>query len=161
MFALGLNVQVHSLNVKQFYLRLIFNLFDHVRCYHSRSVRNWERCQWRGNSHFPKLQHYRSFNIGFFNVILKIIVGRGSRTTLQSIFSTAPAYPVGWGYRIHWLLLWRVVKRPMSALDMTLNNLMVRFQGCWSFGNAGYLFIVIASRSTLTGRESTLKGSYL
>ena len=32
--------------------------------------------------------------------------------------------PVGWGRRIH-------------RLDMTLNNLMVRFQQCWSFGECG------------------------
>ena len=37
--------------------------------------------------------------------------------------------PVGWGCRIQWLHLWI----PTSVLDMTLNNLMVRFQQCWSF----------------------------
>ena len=37
--------------------------------------------------------------------------------------------PVGWGYRIHQLLLSRGVRPPpTSALDMTLNNLMVSFQ---------------------------------
>ena len=36
--------------------------------------------------------------------------------------------PVGWVCRIHWLLLCRGVRHPpMSFLDMTLNNLMVRF----------------------------------
>ena len=29
---------------------------------------------------------------------------------------------------------WGVKPLPMSALDMTLNNLMVWFQWCWSFG---------------------------
>ena len=29
---------------------------------------------------------------------------------------------------------------PMSALDMTLNNLMVRLQLCWSFGEYGVYF---------------------
>ena len=33
---------------------------------------------------------------------------------------------------------------PMSVLDMTENNLMVRFQKCWRLENAGYLFIAIA-----------------
>ena len=28
---------------------------------------------------------------------------------------------------------------PTSVLDMTLNNLMVRFQQCWSFGECGVL----------------------
>ena len=43
--------------------------------------------------------------------------------------------PVSWGCRIHWLHLCRGVRTPLtSVLDMTLNNLMVRFQQCWSFG---------------------------
>ena len=47
--------------------------------------------------------------------------------------------PVGWGCRIHRLLLCRKVRPPptTSVLDMTLNNLMVRFQQCWSFGECG------------------------
>ena len=38
--------------------------------------------------------------------------------------------PVGWGCRIHRLLLSRGVRppNPTSFLDMTLNNLMVTFQ---------------------------------
>ena len=43
-----------------------------------------------------------------------------------------------WGCRIHRLLLCRGVRHPpTSVLDMTLNNLMVRFQQCWSFGECG------------------------
>ena len=39
--------------------------------------------------------------------------------------------PVGWGCRIHRLLLCRGVRPPQtSVLDMTLNNPMVRFQQC-------------------------------
>ena len=38
---------------------------------------------------------------------------------------------------------------PMSALNMTLNYLMVRFQQCWSFGECGVPLIAIAPRSTL------------
>ena len=46
--------------------------------------------------------------------------------------------PVGWGSRIHRLLLCRGVRTPpTSVLDMTLNNLMVRFQQCWSLGECG------------------------
>ena len=43
--------------------------------------------------------------------------------------------PVGWGCRIHRLLLCRRVRPPptlMSVLDMILNNFT--FQWCWSFG---------------------------
>ncbi len=49
---------------------------------------------------------------------------------------------VGWGCKIHRLLHWRRV-RPhptTSVLDMTLNNMMVRFQQCWSFGECGVFF---------------------
>ena len=46
--------------------------------------------------------------------------------------------PVGWGCRIHRLHICRGVRpSPMSVLDMTLNNLMVRFLWCWSFGGCG------------------------
>ena len=46
--------------------------------------------------------------------------------------------PVGWSCRLHRLHLYRVVSpHPMGILDMTLNNLMVRFQQCWSFGECG------------------------
>ena len=43
--------------------------------------------------------------------------------------------PSRWGCRIHRLLLCRGVRPPpTSDLHMTLNNLMVSFQQCWSFG---------------------------
>ena len=46
--------------------------------------------------------------------------------------------PVSWGCRIHWLHLCRGVRpRPNECPDMTLNNLMVRFQQRWSFGECG------------------------
>ena len=46
--------------------------------------------------------------------------------------------PVGWGCRIHWLHLYRGIRPPpTSVLIMTLNNLMVSFQWCWSFGECG------------------------
>ena len=39
------------------------------------------------------------------------------------------AWPVGWGCRIHRLLLcWRIRPPPSSVLVMTLNNLIFRFQ---------------------------------
>ena len=42
---------------------------------------------------------------------------------------------VSWGWRIHRLHLCRGVRPPpMSVLDITLNNLMVRFQWSWGFG---------------------------
>ena len=53
-------------------------------------------------------------------------------------FFSPPPCPVSWGWRIHWLHLCRGVRHPLtSVLDMTLNNLMVRLQQCWSFGECG------------------------
>ena len=47
--------------------------------------------------------------------------------------------PVSWSCRIHRLLLCRGVRPPppKSVLDMALDNLMVRFQQCWCFGECG------------------------
>ena len=47
--------------------------------------------------------------------------------------------PVSWGCRIHRLHLCREVSPTpeIRVLDMTLNNLMVKFQRCWSFGESG------------------------
>ena len=60
------------------------------------------------------------------------------RSALYVFFSENTLCPVGWGCRIHRLLLCRGVRPPpTSVLDMTLNNLMVRFQQCWSFGECG------------------------
>ena len=45
---------------------------------------------------------------------------------------------VGYGCGIQWLHLCGEVRQPpMSVLDMTLKNLMVRFEWCWSFGECG------------------------
>ena len=47
-------------------------------------------------------------------------------------------WPVSWGCRIHWLHFCRGVRPPLtSVLDMILNNLMVRLQKRWSFGECG------------------------
>ena len=58
----------------------------------------------------------------------------GFRTRLLRCHSSARLphghFPVGWGCRIHRLHLWRGVRPPppTSVLDMTLSNLMFRFQ---------------------------------
>ena len=41
--------------------------------------------------------------------------------------------PVSWGCKIHRLHLCRGVRPPNKCPDMTLNNLIVRFQWYWSF----------------------------
>ena len=61
-------------------------------------------------------------------------------TFLLSYSSPIFFCPVGWGCRIHRLHLCRGVTPPQTvAMDMTLNNLMVRFQWCLSFGKCGAL----------------------
>ena len=45
--------------------------------------------------------------------------------------------PVAWGCWVHRLLHCRGVTPSYECPEMTLNNLMVRFQWCWSFGECG------------------------
>ena len=53
-----------------------------IRCYHSRPEWTWERLQWRGTPHSPKLQHYWNLTIRLFNDISRTLVG-GGLTPLQ------------------------------------------------------------------------------
>ena len=71
-----------------------------------------------------------------FIVVLTHACSLFSSSRLRSGFKTPLRNcPVSWGCRIHWLHLCRGVRPPpTSVLDMTLNNLMVRFQQYWSFG---------------------------
>ena len=60
---------------------------------------------------------------------LSTIVNKWERVCLFSIESQTVCCPVGWNCRIHRLHLCRRIRTtPISVLDMTLNNLMVRFQ---------------------------------
>ena len=65
---------LHTVNVKQFYLT---QRKDPIRCYYSGVEWIWERWQWRGTLHFPKLQHDWSILIRFFNVISGHLLGEG------------------------------------------------------------------------------------
>ena len=57
-------------------------------------------------------------------LMLNWIVWNGTVFTFNAVY-----FPVGWISRIHRLLLCRGVRHtPTSVLDMTLNNLMLRFQ---------------------------------
>ena len=79
----------------------------------------------------------------FLSLLLWDLLAQQNPLDDKFIFSTplilVRPCPVGWGCRIHWLHLCRGVRPPpqTSVLDMTLNNLMVRFQQCWSFGECG------------------------
>ena len=65
----------------------------HIRCYHSGPEWIWERWQWRGTPHSPKLQDYWNLTIRLFSVISRALVGGGfyPSTEVQSVYSTAPA----------------------------------------------------------------------
>ena len=67
-------------------------------------------------------------------MMMMMITGIGRGLMVNVVGSGCP---VGWGCRIHRLLLCRGVRPPNECPDMTLNNLMVRFQWCWSFGECG------------------------
>ena len=71
--------------------------------------------------------------------------------------------PVGWDRRIHRLNLCRWVRPPpqRSVLDMTLNNLMVRFQQCWSFMECGIPLHYHPSQAHSGPEWSHLIGPYL
>ena len=85
------------------------------------------------NMVFAKLQRTQSLARPTTHAAISI-----SQPSHNSISSQYSHCPVGWGCRIHWLHLCRGGKTtPTSVLDMTLNNLMVRFQQCWSFGECG------------------------
>ena len=95
----------------------------------SRKVRNarfflkWKMCSIKSFLYFP-----------YINSPLSLIKVK----QIQSLH--IPRFcPVVWDCRIHWLHLCRGVRPPplTSVLDMTLNNLMVRFRQCWSFGECG------------------------
>ena len=48
-----------------------------IRCYHSQPEWSWERWQWRGTPHSPKLQHYWNLTIRLFSVLSRILIARG------------------------------------------------------------------------------------
>ena len=54
-----------------------------IRCYHAGPEWTWERRQWRGTPHSPKLQHCWNLTIRLFSVISRILIGRGGLTPLQ------------------------------------------------------------------------------
>ena len=54
-----------------------------IRCYHSGPEWTWERWQWRGTRHSPKLQHCWNLTIRLFSVISRTLVSGGGLTPLQ------------------------------------------------------------------------------
>ena len=76
--------------------------------------------------------------VSFHNLSIRNQVQFAYYLTSAMRLNSVIVCPVGWGCRIHRLHLCRGVRfPPTSVLHMTLNNLMVRFQWCWSFGERG------------------------
>ena len=46
-----------------------------MRCYYSGPKWTWERWQWRGTTHSPKLEHYWNLTIRLFCVIPRTLIG--------------------------------------------------------------------------------------
>ena len=67
-------------------------------------------------------------------------------TTIFMDFFSKDNKLVCWRCRIHCASLQRDNKPAMCVLDMILNNLMVRHQKCWSFGECGMPFHCHRSR---------------
>ena len=102
------------------------------------------------STHFFILYLYTFFFLSFlfFLVLLYFLLSSHSSLLILPTYSfcfasstcsySSPILffrPVGWGCRIHRLLLcWGEDHPSMSVLDMTLNNLKVRFHWCWGFG---------------------------
>ena len=69
--------------------------------------------------------------------------------------------PVGWGCRIHWLLLCRLVRPPPPQRVSWIWHKTIWWRGfinAGSLGNAEYLFVAIDLRSTLAQSGSTWLG---
>ena len=100
-------------------LRFLLSLFKALVDRSKRNKKNWHH----HNLHVPQL----------FQLSGKIQV-----FSLSFTFTSWSGCPVGWGYPIHRLLLCRGVRPPTNECpDMTLNNLKVRFQQCWTLGECG------------------------
>ena len=54
-----------------------------IRCYYSGPEWTWERWQWRGTPHSPKLQHCWNLTIRLFSAISRTLIGGGGLTPLQ------------------------------------------------------------------------------
>ena len=83
---------------------------------------------------------------GAYIIIIILIKARWQHRFSWLSWAISPEhfYPISWGCRIHRLQLCRGVShphRPMNVLVMTLNNLMVRFQWCWSFRECWVLLL--------------------
>ena len=112
-----------DLLINEFYCFHLSTIYDILLNIHFH-VRIWKKIQNWNEYYFWTVHFHRSYFLAVHNI--------------ASLLKQKHC-PVGWGCRIHRLLLCSGVRPPppTSVLDMTLNNLMERFQQCWSFGECG------------------------
>ena len=117
---------------------LLYNLLSHIRVcvFISDPFRGHNNNKW---SLLDKNKYLKPCDNLYYLRILENIELYGCRNIICIIREYLKTYcPVSWGCRIHWLHLCRGVRPPLtSVMDMALNNLMVRFQQCWSFEECG------------------------
>ena len=89
-----------------------------IRCYHSGPEWTWERWQWRGTPHSPKLQHCWNLTIRLFSVISRALVGGGLIPLQRSSRCILQPQPTGQGNG-------RIFIWPLSRLDLTQGHFIV------------------------------------
>ena len=118
---------------------------------------------------FPKAPVYWSLAIRLFNVISREL-GSGSYLSaeIQSVYSTVSSNWAGLKKgilpsRLELTTSLQRSKTPLtSVLDITLSNLMVRFQWCWSFDECGVVILHCHCSQVHSGPEwSYLIGFYV
>ena len=117
LFAFNLNVKLHNLNIRQFYLT---HRQDPIRCYHSNPEWTWKQWLWKCTPHSPKLQHCWSLTIRYFSVISWILIGGVLPFCRDAVTVFYSPSQMG----------------KTSVLDMILIHLMVRLQSL-SLGKYG------------------------
>ena len=118
------SISIHSMKIIFWYSNLYnWSLYD--LCYHR---------------HLALSSPFGRYLLNMTEMCFKLVVAALVRYLFIYAFMchSKSVCPVGWGCRIHQLLLCRGVRPPhthtlKSVLDMTLNNLMERLQWCWSF----------------------------
>ena len=98
----------------------------------------WDAACWICSKQHTASWCYFFLSIFYFKRLVPVVQAYGSIDMATGwknsfYFTWETRCSVGWGCRIHWQL------RPLrtSVLNMTLNNLMVRFQWYWNFRECG------------------------
>ena len=130
---------------KQFYFKLfslasIHNLvlFDPligIWCYHPRPEWTWERLQWRGTPHSPKLHHHWSLTIRFFNAIS----GHSSWGVLSFCREVVDViYSFSKLGKLNFDLIWHSLKATINDWHMKMYQKMQQTRHCHDYSEEEY-----------------------